>query len=111
MFLSGGFSGDAENYWSGQYGHMAPVAPVYRHVDSHGQEHILKLNRASLHAQSRARIAKLMPTALLESRFHQIPQDHSGVSFLARADHKVHMKSTPVSARHIVTMVSAFWGQ
>ncbi|KAI4878057.1 hypothetical protein NFI96_011664 [Prochilodus magdalenae] len=98
------FSGDDESYWSQQYGHVVQVAPVYRHMDSQGREHALKFNSASLHAQSRARIAKLMPSALLESRFRQVSHDHSGVSFLARTDHEVHVENTPVSARHIVTM-------
>ena len=89
---------------------MVPVAPVYRHVDSQGREHALKFNSASLRAQSRARIAKLMPSALLESRFRQVPHDRSGVSFLARTDHEVHVENAPLSASHIVTMVSALWG-
>ncbi|XP_036432931.1 receptor-type tyrosine-protein phosphatase R isoform X2 [Colossoma macropomum] len=104
VHTAGGFSGDAERYRSRQYGHMVPVAPVYRHVDSQGREHALKFNSASLRAQSRAHIAKLMPSALLESRFRQVPHDRSGVSFLARTDHEVHVENTPLSASHIVTM-------
>ncbi|KAL7827728.1 hypothetical protein AOLI_G00308800 [Acnodon oligacanthus] len=104
VHTAGGFSGDAESYRSWQYGHRVPVAPVYRHVDSQGREHALKFDSASLRAQSRARIAKLMPSALLESRFRQVPHDRSGVSFLARTDHEVHVENAPLSASHIITM-------
>ncbi|XP_048124258.1 receptor-type tyrosine-protein phosphatase R isoform X2 [Alosa alosa] len=53
--------------------------------------------------QSHARMAKLMPAALMESRFHQAPHRH-GVSLLARTDHEVHIENVHVSARHIVTV-------
>ncbi|XP_049331060.1 receptor-type tyrosine-protein phosphatase R isoform X2 [Astyanax mexicanus] len=95
---AGSFSGDDESYRP-QHDNTVPAAPVYQQVGSKGLEH-----SAVFHAQSRARIAKLIPSTLLDSRFRQIPQDHSGVNFLARTGHEVHVENTPISTHHIIIM-------
>ena len=60
----------------------------------------------TLGAESRARLAKLMPAALLESRFRQAPSGRGGISLLAHTEPEVHVEHAPVSARHLVTVVS-----
>ncbi|XP_026863305.2 receptor-type tyrosine-protein phosphatase R isoform X2 [Electrophorus electricus] len=103
--IAGGFSGDGRVYPARHYGRQVPVTPRYRRAGLREQEQALKLTSASAHAQSHARVAKVMPSTLLEPHFQQVVQDHSGLSLLARAeDQEVHVEDTPVSARHIVTM-------
>lgn len=57
-------------------------------------------------SQTHARLAKLMPAALLESRFRQAPRGHGAVSLLAQPEQEVRVENAPVSARYIVTVVS-----
>lgn len=94
LYLTGGFSGDHGNDL------------IYRRVDREGHEMTFDLDTGAWRrSQSHARMAKLMPAALMESRFRQAPRRH-GVSLLAQTDHEVHIENAPVSARHIVTVVS-----
>ncbi|XP_045556182.1 receptor-type tyrosine-protein phosphatase R isoform X2 [Salmo salar] len=55
-------------------------------------------------SQTHARLAKLMPAALLESRFRQAPRGHGAVSLLAQPEQEVRVENAPVSARYIVTV-------
>lgn len=105
--LSGSFSGDDESYQSQRYARLAPATRLHQRVNSQTQERPLKYIS---HARSFALKAKPMPSALLQSRFRQVLQDHSELDLLAKTDDEVHVENAPISARHIVTMVSAFWG-
>lgn len=90
--MTGGFSGDNGNDL------------IYRRVDAEGHEVTLDLGRVEWRrSQSRARLAKLMPAALLEPGFRGLPHER-GASLLAQADHDVHVENAPVSSRHIVTV-------
>lgn len=51
-------------------------------------------------------MAKVMPAALLESRFRQQPGGERTLNLLARPHHEVHPEHAVVSARHLVTVVS-----
>ncbi|XP_034719984.1 histidine-rich glycoprotein-like [Etheostoma cragini] len=53
-----------------------------------------------------ARSARLMPGALLGSRFRQEPGGQRTLDLLAQAHHEVRPEHAVVSARHLVTVVS-----
>ncbi|XP_052370514.1 receptor-type tyrosine-protein phosphatase R isoform X2 [Oncorhynchus keta] len=55
-------------------------------------------------SQTHARLAKLMPAALLESQSRQAPRGHGAVSLLAQPDQEVRVENAPVSARCMVTV-------
>ena len=94
LYFIDGFSGDHGNDL------------IYRRVDPEGHEMTFDLGKGAWsRGQSHARMAKLSPAALMDSRFRQSPRRH-GVSVLARNDHEVHVENAPVHARHIVTVVS-----
>lgn len=81
------------------------TGPVYQHMGDLSQEKALGFNGELLQAQSRGRVAKLMPGVFLESHFQRTPQRQSDVNFLRNIDH---VENKPVSAHHTVTMVSAY---
>ncbi|XP_055761825.1 receptor-type tyrosine-protein phosphatase R-like isoform X4 [Salvelinus fontinalis] len=62
-------------------------------------------------SQTHARLAKLMPAALLESRFRQAPRGHGAVSLLAQPEQEVRVENAPVSARYIVTVKNVLQDQ
>lgn len=102
ILLSGGFSGDDESFRAQRY-----VRFARRHVHSQNQKEPLKYTS---HVRPQALAARRMPSTLSESLFRQVPQDRLELGLLARTDDEVHMENMPISTRHIVTMVSAFWG-
>uniref|UniRef100_A0AAY4BN45 protein-tyrosine-phosphatase n=1 Tax=Denticeps clupeoides TaxID=299321 RepID=A0AAY4BN45_9TELE len=108
VHLAGGFSGDIGNDFGGPHGEAVHPGVVYRHVDIDGHErtvdpHNGPWRRVALHAQSRARVAKIIPAALLDSRFRPAPRRHS-VDLLAGINDEVQVENTPISARHTVTI-------
>ncbi|GAA6102628.1 receptor-type tyrosine-protein phosphatase R isoform X1 [Tachysurus ichikawai] len=107
--IAGGFSGDDESYQSHRYGRLALATPLHRRSGVDSQNPMPPLRYKS-HALPLSVIAKRIPSTVPESHFRQAPQDHSELSLLAKTDDDAHMENTPISARHIVTMVSAFWG-
>lgn len=58
------------------------------------------------HREHPARLAKVMPATLLESRFHQEPGGQRSVNLLAQPHHEVQPEHVVVSARHLITVVS-----
>ncbi len=81
------------------------TGPVYQHMGVLSQEKALGFNEELLQAQSRGRVAKLMPGVFLESHFQRTPQRQSDVNFLRNIDR---VENKPVSAHHTDTMVSAY---
>ncbi|XP_035530699.1 receptor-type tyrosine-protein phosphatase R [Morone saxatilis] len=59
------------------------------------------------HRQHPARLAKVMPAALLDSRFRQEPSGQQTLNLLARPHHQVQPEHAVVSARHLVTVYLA----
>ncbi|XP_036977629.1 receptor-type tyrosine-protein phosphatase R [Acanthopagrus latus] len=59
------------------------------------------------HHQHPARMAKVMPATLLESRFRQEPGGQRTLNLLARPHNEVHPEHAVVSARHLVTVYLA----
>lgn len=59
------------------------------------------------HHQHRARLAKVMPSAHLDSHFRQEPVGQQTLNLLARPHHKVQPEHAVVSARHLVTVYLA----
>ncbi|XP_078129180.1 receptor-type tyrosine-protein phosphatase R [Sander vitreus] len=60
-----------------------------------------------LHRQHAARLARVMPAALLESQFRQEPGGQRTLDLLARPHHEVRPEHAMVSARHLVTVYLA----
>ncbi|XP_076861602.1 receptor-type tyrosine-protein phosphatase R isoform X2 [Brachyhypopomus gauderio] len=96
--IAGAFSGVLK---ARHYGRMVPVPPLYQRAGPWDQDQDQDQIFTRAYAQSHARIAKVMPSALLGSHFWKVPQDHSG---LRTEEHGVQVQDPPVSARHIVTM-------
>uniref|UniRef100_A0A671WCI5 protein-tyrosine-phosphatase n=1 Tax=Sparus aurata TaxID=8175 RepID=A0A671WCI5_SPAAU len=80
------------------------------HVDKLSESHPHSLHLHHLHHhhhQHTARMAKVMPAALLESRFRQEPGGQRTLDLLTRPHHGVHPEHAVVSARHLVTVYLA----
>ncbi len=87
-----------------------PVHPENDFNPEHNEDnppvpHHLHLHHLHHHHPHSARLAKVMPSALSESRFQQ-PGAQPTVNLLARPHHGVHPEHAVVSARHLVTVVS-----
>lgn len=67
------------------------------------RRHVAESHR---HREPPARLAKVMPAALLASQFHQEPGGQRSVNLLAQPQHEVQPENAVMSARHLVTMVS-----
>lgn len=73
----------------------------------HHHRHHLHHHHHHRHRQHPAREAKVMPPALLESRFRQEPDDQRTLNLLARPEHEAQPEHAVVSARHLVTVYLA----
>ncbi|XP_049893814.1 receptor-type tyrosine-protein phosphatase R [Epinephelus moara] len=73
------------------------------HLHHHNHHH----HHHHLHHQHPARLAKVMPAALLESRFRHQPGGQRTLDLLARPHHEVQPEHAVVSARHLVTVYLA----
>ncbi|TSZ83245.1 Receptor-type tyrosine-protein phosphatase R [Bagarius yarrelli] len=102
--IAEGFSGDDEGYRSRRYGRLVSASLSYRHsgADIQNREQSPKYKS---HARPLFLTARRIPSTLPKSRFRQVPQDHSELSLLAKPDDETHMENTPISAKHIVTMI------
>ncbi|XP_036375880.1 LOW QUALITY PROTEIN: receptor-type tyrosine-protein phosphatase R-like [Megalops cyprinoides] len=103
---AGSFSGDHDRFMPVQRRRSEWPFAVRRHADSPDRSldgGSREQHRGPFHAPSHARMAKLRPAAILQSRFLQAPGDQ-GISLLASTDHELHVENAPVSARHIVTV-------
>ncbi|KAI1882071.1 hypothetical protein AGOR_G00246910 [Albula goreensis] len=96
--IAGCFSGDHDRFMTIERGWSEWPFPERNWDLGSGGRH-----RGPFHSLSHARIGKLRPAAILESRFRQAPRDES-ISLLARTDHEVQVENAPVSARHTVTV-------
>ncbi|XP_073336989.1 receptor-type tyrosine-protein phosphatase R [Pagrus major] len=79
-------------------------------VDKLPESHPRRLHLHHLHHhhhQHPARLAKVMPATLLESRFRQEPGGQRTLNLLARPHQEVHPEHAVVSARHLVTVYLA----
>ncbi|XP_053271363.1 receptor-type tyrosine-protein phosphatase R [Pleuronectes platessa] len=72
-----------------------------RHLHLHHHHHPLHHHRLHHH------LAKVMPAALLESRFRQPAGGQRAVDLLARPHHEVQPEHAAISARHLVTVYLA----
>ncbi|XP_051275865.1 receptor-type tyrosine-protein phosphatase R isoform X2 [Dicentrarchus labrax] len=77
-----------------------PVESHPHHLHHHHHHHLH-------HRQHPARLAKVMPAALLDSRFRQEPSGQQTLNLLARPHHEVQPEHAVVSARHLVTVYLA----
>ncbi|XP_051544672.1 receptor-type tyrosine-protein phosphatase R-like isoform X1 [Myxocyprinus asiaticus] len=97
LHITGGISADNEVY-------QIPHRLMSNGLTAAGvrvQDKAVKLNGEVIHGQTRARIAKLMPAAFLESHFQRAQWRKSDVNFLPRTDH---VENKPKSAHRTVTM-------
>lgn len=84
---------------------LSPPQHEVNHPESH--PHRLHLHLHRHHHPHSARLAKVMPAALLESRFRQEPGEQRNLDLLARPHHEVLPEHAVVSARHLVTVYLA----
>ncbi|XP_026217008.1 receptor-type tyrosine-protein phosphatase R [Anabas testudineus] len=88
-----------------------PVHPQHnlnlRHDADDSNPHLLHHHHHHHHRERPARLAKVMPAALLESQFRQEPGGQLSANLLAQPHNEVQPEHVVVSSRHLVTVYLA----
>ncbi|KAK2859222.1 hypothetical protein Q5P01_003842 [Channa striata] len=106
LLLTDCASGDREQrlFPSRHPNHLLRPAKPQHDVD---ESHTHHLKHHQHHHERTARLAKVMPAALLQPRFHQESVGQRTLNLLAQPHHEVQPEHAPVSAQHLVTVYLA----